>query len=105
MMPVISDDTNDTESNDFEERATLTQRRQMSGASKLNRSKLEKLQSIHSKVDEEPKDGSTGKVVIWVVAVITLAAAAYFGIKSFLNKPTTNSTTPTPTVTVEQHKM
>lgn len=92
-MPIISDDTNE-----FEERATLTQRRQMgsssSGVSKLNRAKLEPLKSTPA--DDSQGGSQTGKIVIWVVAVITVAAAAYFGIKSFVSKPVT--VTPTPTV-------
>jgi len=93
-MPVISD-----EPNEFEERATLTQRRQMGGASKLNRAKLEPLKATASDGDKE--GGTSGRIVVWVVAVITVAAAAYFGIKSFVNKPATENTTPTVAPTVE----
>jgi len=88
-MPIVSDDSNE---NEFEERATLTQRRQVGGSSKLNRAKLE---PIKTSIAEDAKEGSSGKIVIWVVAVITIAAAAYFGIKSFINKPATVGTTPT----------
>lgn len=82
------------ETNEFEERATLTQRRQMSGAAKLSRAKLEPIQTEGEDVKE---GGSTGKIVIWVVAVITIAAAAYFGIKGYISKPADNTPTVTPT--------
>jgi len=85
------------ETNEFEERATLTQRRQMSGAAKLSRAKLEPI----GVDDGTTKDGSAGKIVVWVVAIVTIAVAAYFGFKSFISKPTTTTkTTPTPTQTV-----
>ena len=106
-MPIINDDTNE-----FEERATLTQRRQMgtSGASKLNRAKMEPVKTMPA--DETTGSSQTGKIVIWVVAVLTVAAAAYFGIKSFVSKPATVAPTPTvaptevvPTLTVAEQIM
>jgi hypothetical protein len=85
------------ETNEFEERATLTQRRQMGGAAKLSRAKSEPSLS-----NDDSKESSTGKIVIWVVAIVTIAAASYFGIKTYLNKPDdTVNPTVTPTVQVE----
>jgi hypothetical protein len=83
------------ETNEFEERATLTQRRQMGGAAKLTRAKSEPTLS-----NDDGKESSTGKIVIWVVAIITIAAASYFGIKTYLSKPE-EVVTPTVTPTVQ----
>jgi len=53
-----------------------------------------------ARLDPEEK-GSSAKIVIWVVIVIVLAIAAYLGLKSFLNGPSTtdNGVTPTTYVT------
>ncbi len=88
-----------------EERATLTQRRAgvgiehtNNGAAKLQHSKL---QSVS---DFDETEGSAGKVVIWVVIVVVVAAVAYLGLKNFVNndggddQATEQTPTPEPTV-------
>lgn len=84
---------------DVEEKVTLTQRRALSGVDKLDRSKLVG-GGEDGAVPAEGGKGSPAKIVIWVLIIIVLAAAAYLGLKSYLNKgaDTTAQTTPTPTV-------
>jgi hypothetical protein len=84
---------------DVEEKVTLTQRRALSGVDKLDRSKLVGGGEDGALASEGGK-GSPAKIVIWVLIIIVLAAAAYLGLRTYLNKgtDTTAQTTPTPTV-------
>ncbi|KXK09508.1 MAG: hypothetical protein UZ20_WS6002000558 [candidate division WS6 bacterium OLB21] len=79
-----------------EERATLTQRRAMTGSAKLDRSKLRGLGN-----PEPEEKGSAAKVVIGVLIIIVLAAGAWLALDRFvLNNDAqepVSQVTPTPT--------
>ncbi|MEI7579477.1 MAG: hypothetical protein WCJ58_05585 [bacterium] len=87
---------------DEPERITLTQRRkEMTGASKLQRSKLE---NISNDSDEE-QNSSAKKIVVWVIIIVAVSVAAYLGLKTFLDSSKTKSAddqtaqiSPTPTL-------
>ncbi|KXK26441.1 MAG: hypothetical protein TR69_WS6001000444 [candidate division WS6 bacterium OLB20] len=80
-----------------EEKATLTQRRAMSGAAKLDRSKLRGV----SGGSETEEKGSAAKVFIAVLIVLILAAGAFLAYDRLIRNrdtgETTSETTPTPT--------
>jgi hypothetical protein len=67
---------------DDEDRITLTQRRNSSGAEKLKKSKLETIETF----DEEDEGGSPKRIIIWIIIIIALAAAGYFGLKTYLER-------------------
>lgn len=84
---------------DGDEKATLTQRRALSGADKLDRGRLRTLSDVSGK--EETAKGNAAKIVVWIVILIVLGAAGYLGLRAFVNRGGTDTTVTTPTPTVE----
>lgn len=99
--------------NESGDRITLTQRRaRTSGVSKLEKDKLQTVDNSNTSTEDKPKNilskgnggvktpsstanqGSAKKVVVWVLIVIVLAVAAYFGLQKYLNNGG-DSVTPT----------
>jgi hypothetical protein len=90
---------------DVEEKVTLTQRRALSGADKLDRTKLVGSSPLgdgnEDELAGEGKKGGSARIIIWILIIAILAGAAYLGLRTFLNRGSTPTPTPTPTATVE----